>query len=439
MPNKDSSGAERHISEIITIYRRLKKGSNNDIYSAFDACTNSEVQDIAEVKNDAKNFFNFGRFKSLRKQKYIYLDKTNNLIQSNNFFRHATDLLEKKNFWLNIFDPKEVDFLNLVSTFNVHELTIRDLRDGKSREKIEAFKHYTFIVLKLYSDREKDVDINFNILIFKNFVITTHDKPWSSVMDIANFVYLLNRHTSMSPEWVLFSILVELLQDVGHLLDNLEKEVHENVDLKKNENFKNVDVTTHKQFLRKNFDNVYTLYSIQKFIKPKINILKTIKTKYQRKLSPRVSKHVLHSLKDFLRLESDSKELYRILERSQDLLIALVNLDMSREGNEMNKVMKRFSVITFVFLPMQAVSGLWGMNCKVPFDGRDESSIYFWMLTIFGLLIGLLHFTLADFNFFGWKLFKKKVPKKENILTEEDDVSECYPGNNVEKIDFSKE
>ena len=233
MPNKDSSGAERHISEIITIYRRLKKGSNNDIYSAFDACTNSEVQDIAEVKNDAKNFFNFGRFKSLRKQKYIYLDKTNNLIQSNNFFRHATDLLEKKNFWLNIFDPKEVDFLNLVSTFNVHELTIRDLRDGKSREKIEAFKHYTFIVLKLYSDREKDVDINFNILIFKNFVITTHDKPWSSVMDIANFVYLLNRHTSMSPEWVLFSILVELLQDVGHLLDNLEKEVHENVDLKK--------------------------------------------------------------------------------------------------------------------------------------------------------------------------------------------------------------
>jgi len=45
--------------------------------------------------------------------------------------------------------------------------------------------------------------------------------------------------------------------------------------------------------------------------------------------------------------------------------------------------MKRISQIALIFLPIQAISGFFGMNVKVPWqaDGAD-SVVYFWILVL---------------------------------------------------------
>lgn len=47
-------------------------------------------------------------------------------------------LLKSKQYWFNIIDPSEKDLALLGSAFSIHDLTLRDIREGNTEEKIEG-------------------------------------------------------------------------------------------------------------------------------------------------------------------------------------------------------------------------------------------------------------------------------------------------------------
>lgn len=65
------------------------------------------------------------------------------------------------------------------------------------------------------------------------------------------------------------------------------------------------------------------------------------------------------------------------MERSQDTCLTLANVRQSQEANEMGRMMKRLSEVALLFLPLQAIAGLLGMNVKIPLQGLD-STLPFW-------------------------------------------------------------
>lgn len=65
------------------------------------------------------------------------------------------------------------------------------------------------------------------------------------------------------------------------------------------------------------------------------------------------------------------------MERSQDTCLTLANVRQSQEANEMGKMMKRLSEVALLFLPLQAIAGLLGMNVKIPFQSYD-TTLPFW-------------------------------------------------------------
>lgn len=68
-----------------------------------------------------------------------------------------------------------------------------------------------------------------------------------------------------------------------------------------------------------------------------------------------------------------------ILERSQDTCLTLANIRQSTEANEMGRMMKRLSEVALLFLPLQAIAGLLGMNVKIPLQYSD-STLPFWCI-----------------------------------------------------------
>lgn len=66
-----------------------------------------------------------------------------------------------------------------------------------------------------------------------------------------------------------------------------------------------------------------------------------------------------------------------ILERSQDTCLTLANVRQSQEANKMGFMMKRLSEVALLFLPIQAIAGLLGMNVKIPLQVVD-STLPFW-------------------------------------------------------------
>ncbi|EPR79378.1 CorA-like Mg2+ transporter protein [Spraguea lophii 42_110] len=476
------------IFELITIYRRMKKGRNQDVYrmQLNIGCDDSETSE--KYYKDNKNidgkynqnlpFYDFEKYRNLKFKKYLFFDgeltlfsdffnstfyeklcskdenkkdlkknkeshnvnrilrknEKNNINNSNKKDNKEEHILQnsatnkekpgygsnktfkstntngKYCYWLNIFCPSEEDLEILGKNYGVHDISLNDIREGNTEEKVEIFKQYIFISLKISSDKNKEKhkdkysdinkDLDFNILLFDNFIITTHNKPWTPVTDILNFVYLISVHTTMHPEWVFFSVIIEFVQDVKYIMNEIEPDVLEienitnNLNNLLNDNYLLIDI------LKKNFKLVYKVYTIQQFIKYKIHILTTFKVKLAKKIRRPISRYLQFSLTDFIEIEKDLKEFNRILERSQDLYLALANLEHSKKESEINTIMKRFAFIAFILLPIQTIAGLYGMNVPLPFANTNNPYDYrsFYYLCLFSVIITIITYLLMTYG-----------------------------------------
>ncbi|CAI2358831.1 unnamed protein product [Moneuplotes crassus] len=87
----------------------------------------------------------------------------------------------------------------------------------------------------------------------------------------------------------------------------------------------------------------------------------------------------------------------RRLEMARNRFVASIDASISNYSRGLDSLMKKFAVIATIFLPLQLISGMWGMNCKVPFQTTD-STWPFWALTAVMVIMSL--------GF--WIIFKKK-------------------------------
>lgn len=80
-----------------------------------------------------------------------------------------------------------------------------------------------------------------------------------------------------------------------------------------------------------------------------------------------------------------------ILERSQDTCLTLANVKQSEEANEMGRMMKRISEVALLFLPLQAVAGLLGMNVKIPLQDMDSTGPFWAIMATSSVLVIVLY------------------------------------------------
>lgn len=65
----------------------------------------------------------------------------------------------------------------------------------------------------------------------------------------------------------------------------------------------------------------------------------------------------------------------KILSRSHSNYLAQISIEMTDANNQINDVLSKLTALGTVLIPMNLVTGLWGMNVHVP--GQDvEVSIY---------------------------------------------------------------
>lgn len=292
-------------------------------------------------------------------------------------------------FWLNIFDPNAEDLLCLSKIFDIHETTIADIREKNSPEKIDVYMKYAYLSLRMFANKKSREDINFNVILFDNFIITTHNKHWQGVNNILNFCHVISTATALNPSWVFLSIITEFLQDVLFSMDEIEKQA---------------DLFSMKHSVRElhsNFFYLHQVFILKQYTRPKIKILrKFLKTDFPK--TP-VKKPLKMCIKDFLDIRSMLGEAKRSFERNQDMILGLRDIELAEQSHQMNMIMNRISKITFFFLPIQCVAGVWGMNVRVPWQNED-SVVYFWLLTLCGPMLCFLYFFITE--------NKRKPPKR---------------------------
>jgi len=90
----------------------------------------------------------------------------------------------------------------------------------------------------------------------------------------------------------------------------------------------------------------------------------------------------------------------KILSRSHSNYLAQISIEMTEANNQINDVLSKLTALGTVLIPMNLVTGLWGMNVHVP--GQDVEQGYAWFCSIIGVLAA---FALVA----GWSTYKLMV------------------------------
>ncbi|GMM28066.1 putative Mg(2+) transporter [Martiniozyma asiatica (nom. inval.)] len=99
-----------------------------------------------------------------------------------------------------------------------------------------------------------------------------------------------------------------------------------------------------------------------------------------------------------LTMTSSLSHYEKILARCHSNYLAQLNIDMTKVNNDMNDILGKITVLGTIVLPLNIVTGLWGMNCLVP--GQDVDSLqWFW-----GIVAGMIMFSLIC-----WSYAKRKL------------------------------
>ena len=75
----------------------------------------------------------------------------------------------------------------------------------------------------------------------------------------------------------------------------------------------------------------------------------------------------------------------KILSRSHGNFLAYLSVDSMQANNRINSLLGKLTLFTVIIVPMNVVTGLWGMNVPVP--GRETTDLS-WFFGIVGVIIG---------------------------------------------------
>jgi magnesium transporter len=86
---------------------------------------------------------------------------------------------------------------------------------------------------------------------------------------------------------------------------------------------------------------------------------------------------------------------YRILARSHGNYLAQINIRMNERQEQTADVLGKLTVLGTIVLPMNIITGLWGMNVWVPGQEYEGDLTWFWCLTAGLLVFGFSCFFIA--------------------------------------------
>jgi Mg2+ and Co2+ transporter CorA len=76
---------------------------------------------------------------------------------------------------------------------------------------------------------------------------------------------------------------------------------------------------------------------------------------------------------------------FDVLNHLDDTFLNRINLEVAISGETMNVVMKRFSAVATIFLPLTTIGSIWGMNMYVPGESMGDGNHM-----VFGIVVGFM-------------------------------------------------
>ncbi|KAI1738308.1 hypothetical protein F4680DRAFT_187050 [Xylaria scruposa] len=294
-------------------------------------------------------------------------------------------------WWLNVNRPTEEEVRTLCKAFGVHPLTIEDITTQEAREKIEIFPSYYFACFRSFNvvqdeDGPDYEPFNIYVIVWREGTLSFSFQPNSHASQVRKRIVNLKEYVSLSSDWICYALIDNIVDSFApaiHRIELLTEGIEDSVFVARSADM--------HMFLRKLGGVRKNTLGLMRVLGGKADVLKgfTKRCNENYKVTPRmdigmylgdIQDHVVTMMTNLTHFE-------KILSRAQSNYLAQLTIDSISQGTKTNAVLSKITFIATIIVPLNIVTGLFGMNVTVPFNHVDNLNAFF---TILGSLVGFV-------------------------------------------------
>ncbi|KAI8603264.1 hypothetical protein EDD21DRAFT_369620 [Dissophora ornata] len=293
-------------------------------------------------------------------------------------------MLQAGYFWLDVLAPTDDEIRMLSQVFRIHPLTTEDILMEEGREKCEMFLNYYFVCFRTFvldpNSHNYLQALSVYTLVFPGGIISYHFRPVPHCRNVRKRIRHLKERMEVTPDWINYAIIDDIVDTFAPLIREVETEV-DMIDelvliLKESEQ---------ADMLRRIGNCRKRVMSLLRLLTGKADVIKGLIKRYEGRMGRKgmgeiglfmgdIQDHIITMLQNLSHYE-------KILSRSHSNYLAQINIEMTSASNETNDVLTKLTVLGSILLPMNLVTGLWGMNVPVPGQESENLAWFFSIVT----------------------------------------------------------
>ncbi len=254
--------------------------------------------------------------------------------------------------WLDFENPGDTDFQFLKETFHFHPLALEDSRTKFNLPKIDNYEDYVFLIWHAFIEEfesEEATTAEVDFFVGTNYLVSIHNEKILLLDKVYQRSLKDPGLLKKGIDWILHTILDTLVDGYFPLLDIISNKI----DLLEDEIFEN-PLPDH---LRSLFTHKHQLLHLRKIISPEREIIVSL-THYN---SSFIREHVQIYFAD---IHDHLIRIIDLIDTDRDVISGAMDIYLSTISNRLNEVMKKLTIVAFVFMPLTLISGIYEMNFR---------------------------------------------------------------------------
>jgi magnesium transporter len=257
--------------------------------------------------------------------------------------------------WINIEGLTDIPLLEALGReFDIHPLTLEDILNCGQRPKLEDYGSYHFVVMKSLRLAEGDVlemeQISF--ILAEHFVITLQEIPGDSFEAVRERLRKgKGQIRAAGPDYLAYALIDALVDEFFPVLETY------------GERLEALEDTVIKQATPDTLNEIHQikrqLLIVRRAAFPEREVINAL----QRDGHELIREETRVFLRDCY---DHTIQVIDMIETYRDLAGGLLEVYLSSVSNRMNEVMKVLTIISTIFIPLNFIAGIYGMN----FDTR---------------------------------------------------------------------
>ena len=246
-------------------------------------------------------------------------------------------------YWI---DADVDDLAEIQPLFSLHDLAVEDcLNEEEQRPKIEIYENHYFIVVNSIRFDDEEIFLRaLNIFLGRHFIITVTKQK---IHELRSIKPLLWEQEVNTPDRFLY-ILIDLVTDnyfsVGDRIEARIDQLEEDILMHTKKSHLNEIIGLRSEILW-----------LKRVLGPQKEVINTLNKKDLRLIDDQLQKY-------FSDIYENAVKISETFDTFRDLMGNLREAYQSSIANRANEIMRVFTAITTIFMPLTVITGIYGMN-----------------------------------------------------------------------------